>query len=78
MGQLERLACTVVVRHGEKEIYRQSESLGTPGLLKMVEAARLSGHTEAVETVVACPDGRLILSGSSDRTMILWDRKTAG
>ena len=45
-GEAERVTCTLVVRRRQGDL-RQSESLGTPGILKMVEAARLSGHTEA-------------------------------
>ena len=32
-GQVERVACTLVVRQGEKEIFRQSEGLGAVELL---------------------------------------------
>jgi hypothetical protein len=76
VGQSERVACTLVVRQGVKEVFRQSESLGTPDSLKMAEVARLQGHTDVVIPVVVSPDGRRLLSGSKDRTMILWDRDT--
>jgi tetratricopeptide (TPR) repeat protein len=33
-GQVDRVACTLVVRQGEKEIYRQSRAVGDAGLLK--------------------------------------------
>jgi hypothetical protein len=74
VGQVERVACTLVVRQGDREIYRQSQSLGTPDMLKMVEVARLQGHSDVVIPVAVTPDGRRLLSGSKDRTMILWDR----
>jgi hypothetical protein len=76
VGQSERIACTLVVRQGDKEIFRQSESLGTPESLKMVEAGRFHGHGDNVNCVAASPDGRRLLTGSNDRTMILWDRST--
>jgi hypothetical protein len=76
VGPVERVACTLVVRQGEKEVFWQSESLGTAGLVKMVEAGRFQGHRDCVTTVVVSPDGRRLLSCSLDRTMILWDRET--
>jgi hypothetical protein len=33
VGQTERVACTLVVRHGDKEVYRQSQGLGDTELL---------------------------------------------
>ena len=42
------VTCTLVVRQGDKEIFRRSESLGTPEIVKFVEVARLRGHTAAV------------------------------
>ena len=43
----------------------------------ITEVARFLGHDEAVEIAVVSPDGRRILSGSVDKTLILWDRETA-
>jgi WD40 repeat protein len=31
------------------------------------------GHTEGVTAVVVSPDGRLVISGSADKNMIVWD-----
>ncbi|MHC5538241.1 WD40 repeat domain-containing protein, partial [Singulisphaera rosea] len=43
----------------------------------LLEVAHFLGHEDVVETVVVSPDGRRILSGSFDNTMILWDRESA-
>jgi WD40 repeat protein len=76
VGQGERVACTLVVRHGENETFRKSQSLSGAESVKLVEISRLNGHQDAQNAVVS-PDGRRILScGWHDRTMILWDRET--
>jgi len=36
----------------------------------------LSGHTDAVRSVAWSPDGRRIVSGSADNTLIIWDAET--
>jgi serine/threonine protein kinase/WD40 repeat protein len=43
---------------------------------ELVEVAPLRGHADGVESVAVSPDGRRVLSGSSDRTMVLWDIKS--
>jgi WD40 repeat protein/S1-C subfamily serine protease len=77
VGQTERVACTLVVRQGEKEVYRQSGSLTAPDFVKLVEVAQLRGHTGAIDGLAVSPDGRRVLSGSCDQTLILWDCDTA-
>ena len=51
----------------------------TPGVQPpMVEVAHFIGHEGQIQSKPAVsPDGRRILSGSLDKTMILWDRETA-
>jgi WD40 repeat protein len=44
----------------------------------LVEVALFRGHGGAIESQVGVsPDGRRLLSGSWDKTLILWDRETA-
>src|SRR5262249_30024490 len=68
VGQVERVACTLVVRQGDKEVFRQSESLTVAELMKLVEVALLRGHTSAIDGLAVSPDGRRLLSASCDRT----------
>jgi WD40 repeat protein len=76
VGEADRVAYTLVVRMGDKEIHRQSHGLSVGDLVKLVESGRFQGHREYVISVAVAPDGRRVLSGSKDRTMILWDRET--
>ena len=44
----------------------------------VAEVAQFLGHDGAIQPVVVfSPDGRRLLSGSNDETLILWDRETA-
>ena len=44
----------------------------------LMEVAHFLGHDGSIHAVVAVsPDGRRLLSGSNDKTLILWDRETA-
>ena len=33
----------------------------------------LAGHTRSVNSVAFAPDGRILVTGSADRSVILWD-----
>ena len=40
------------------------------------EVSRLTGHTDWVNSIVFSPDGRTLVSGSRDGTVLLWDPVT--
>lgn len=40
------------------------------------ELVRLKGHTKSLRVVTFAPDGRQVLTGSSDNTIRLWDART--
>jgi WD40 repeat protein len=46
------------------------------GSSEVTEVAHFRGHKGHVEIAVVSPDGRQILSGAGDKSMILWDRET--
>jgi len=43
-----------------------------------IQMAILSGHTGGVPSLVFSPDGTLLISGSHDKTIKLWDMQTGG
>ena len=43
-----------------------------------IQMAILSGHTDTVRSLVFSPDGTLLVSGSKDKTIKLWDMQTGG
>ena len=43
-----------------------------------VQTAILSGHTKEVRSLIFFPDGTLLVSGSFDKTVKLWDVQTGG
>ncbi len=54
-----------------------SDLLSTREQPVLVEVAPFRGHYETIDAVAVSPDGRRLLSGSNDDSLILWDRETA-
>jgi WD40 repeat protein len=77
VGEADKVQCLLVVRQGENETFRKSISLTAPDLVKLVEVGQLRGHTGAIDGLAVSSDGRHLLSGSTDHSMILWDCESA-
>ena len=76
VAEADKVEGTLVVRQGEREVCRQVRGLIRDDLTRIVEVGHFTGHQGHVEIALVSPDGRRILSGSGDKTMILWDRET--
>jgi len=71
-------------RMGLEQVCRDASSSSVPALRPLcVRVADdpavvrlLQGHTRTANAVAFSPDGRFVLSGSDDRTMMLWDVST--
>ena len=70
MSEGSRRACVVVLT---AVLVAAAMGLGfDAGTVKVLE-----GHTDAVSDVSVTPDGRFVVSGSSDRTLRVWLTATA-
>jgi WD40 repeat protein len=81
----------VVIKHGKCVVFSHNGDLvaacggdETTQLLVVIEAATgiilitLKGHESAVDCAMFSPDDSLLVSGSKDRTVRLWDIQTGG
>ena len=64
------------------EAYRRIATVQTLGTLLNIGQANprlsqiLTGHSDAVSTIAFSPNGKILASGSQDKTILLWDMET--
>lgn len=75
LGELGRGANGVVFRGWDPSIGCMDKTIRLWGLAGGQATRTLTGHTEAVPSVVFRPDGRELASGSIDKTIRLWKLK---
>jgi len=72
--EADRVEWTLVVRQGNEEIYRKSQSLGAFDSLRIVEVSRLNSDPHGVvELAIFSPDGRSVLACGENGHLWLWD-----